>query len=76
MLPDNVDYNDLKRLIKLRTTQDQTQAIDVSGNGTTDESSLQAFEDELYAELLEQYQRIDLFVKSKAGEIQRRLGMS
>ena len=31
------------------------------------------FEEELYQELFEQHQRIDLFVKSKSGEITRRL---
>ena len=31
------------------------------------------FEEELHAELLDQHQRIDLFVRSKSGEIERRL---
>ena len=73
--PDNVDYNDIKRLIKVRTTQGQGQgqakAIAVSGHET---KALHAFEDELYRELRDQHQRIDLFVQSKAGEIGRRLG--
>lgn len=34
---------------------------------------LQAFEDEFFAELVDQHQRVDLFVRSKAGEIHRRL---
>lgn len=34
----------------------------------------QKFESELYLVLEEQHQRIDLFVKSKAREIQHRLG--
>ena len=34
---------------------------------------LQEFEEELYDELYEQHQRIDLFVQSKSGEISRRL---
>ncbi|KAI9822765.1 MAG: hypothetical protein M1832_002998 [Thelocarpon impressellum] len=71
--PYNVDYNDLKRLIKLRTTEDQPRAVDICGQGRRDTGALQAFEDELYGELVEQFQRIDLFVQSKAGEIQRRL---
>jgi len=35
---------------------------------------LQQFEDSLFFILKEQHHRIDLFVKSKAGEIRRRLG--
>ena len=75
--PDNVDYNDIKRLIKVRTTQGQGQgqgqakAIPISGHET---KALHAFENELYGELRDQHQRIDLFVQSKAGEIGRRLG--
>ena len=70
---DNVDYNDIKRLIKVRTTHGQGQAKAIPGNGN-EAKQLQAFENELYHELREQHQRIDLFVQSKAGEIGRRLG--
>lgn len=35
--------------------------------------ALQAFENEFFAELVDQHQRVDLFVQSKAGEIHRRL---
>lgn len=71
--PDNVDYNDIKRLIKVRTTQGQGQAKAIPG--TDNESKLlNGFEDELYHELCDQHQRIDLFVQSKAGEVGRRLG--
>ncbi len=74
-MADNIDYNEIKHLIKIRTTRDQARAIDVPGKerGGT---ALREFESELYDELYEQYQRIDLFVRSKAGEIKRRLGVS
>lgn len=35
--------------------------------------ALQAFEDEFFFHLVDQHQRVDLFVQSKAGEINRRL---
>ena len=71
--PDNIDYNDIKHLIKVRTThgQGQPKAIPGSDNET---KAFHAFEDELYHELRDQHQRIDLFVQSKAGEVGRRLG--
>ena len=71
--PDNVDYNDIKRLIKVRTTDNQGQAKSIPGSDN-EAKQLSEFEDELYKELREQHQRIDLFVQSKAGEIARRLG--
>ncbi|KAL6715024.1 hypothetical protein ACLMJK_007285 [Lecanora helva] len=70
--PDNVDYNDIKRLIKVRTTYGQCEARAIPGSNN-EAKQLQAFEDELYCELREQHQRIDLFVQSKSGEIARRL---
>lgn len=70
---DNVDYNDIKHLIKVRTTQGQGQARAVPGSDG-EAKAFQAFEDELFRELRDQHQRIDLFVQSKAGEIARRLG--
>lgn len=69
-----MDYNDIKHLIKIRTTHDQGQAKDIPGRNN-EAKKLQVFEDELYGELCEQYQRVDLFVKSKSGEIGRRLCM-
>ena len=71
--PDNVDYNDIKHLIKLRTTQRQGQAKPIPGSHH-ETKAFHAFENELYHELHDQHQRIDLFVRSKAGEIARRLG--
>lgn len=71
-MPDNVDYNDIKRLIKANTTKSQAEAIAIPGK-CNEAKALQKFEDELYAELREQHQRVDLFVQCKAGEITRRL---
>ncbi|KAL9002076.1 MAG: hypothetical protein Q9188_004968, partial [Gyalolechia gomerana] len=68
----NVDYNDLKRLIKIRTTRGQGEALTIPGH-QNEARSLQAFENEFFAELVDQHQRVDLFVQSKAGEINRRL---
>lgn len=70
--PDNVDYNDIKHLIKVRTSQGQGQARSIPGSDD-ETKAFHAFEDELYRELRDQHQRIDLFVQSKAGEIGRRL---
>jgi hypothetical protein len=74
--PDNVEYNEIKHLIKVRTTRDQAHAISIPGRGNGENATLNEFEDELYAELSEQHQRIDLFVFSKSGEISRRLSKS
>ena len=71
-LLDNVDYNEIKRLIKTRTTNDAAQAISIPGTESGGKA-LQELEDELYAELFDQHQRINLFVQSKSGEIKRRL---
>lgn len=70
-LSDNVDYDDIKRMIKKHTTPGSGQAVSIPGQGGEIEKN---FEDALYSILLEQHQRIDLFVRSKTGEIQRRLG--
>ena len=71
--PDNIDYNDIKHLIKLRTTQRQGQARPIPGSHH-ETKTFNTFENELYHELHDQHQRIDLFVRSKTGEIARRLG--
>ena len=71
---DNIDYNEIKHLIKLRTSPTQGKAKVIAVPGQFNESKVfEEFEGELYQELLEQHQRIDLFVKSKSGEITRRL---
>jgi hypothetical protein len=69
---DNVDYNEIKYLIKARTTKGQATAISIPGYGN-ENAALDEFEEQLYDEFCDQHQRINLFVKSKAGEIQRRL---
>ncbi|MCJ1475307.1 hypothetical protein MMC13_003969 [Lambiella insularis] len=68
----NVDYNEIKHLIKCRTTRSHGQAISIPGQGHEGRASAE-FEEELYAELSDQHQRIDLFVRSKTGETERRL---
>jgi hypothetical protein len=40
------------------------------------DTALTKFEERLYQELCNQHGRVDMFVKSKADEITRRLGMS
>ena len=76
-LTDNIDYDDIKHLIKERTHRNHdprvpATAISIPGQDSTLEP-LESFEAELFAELQEQHGRIDLFVKSKLGEITRRL---
>ncbi|KAI9739420.1 MAG: hypothetical protein M1818_005108 [Claussenomyces sp. TS43310] len=69
-MPYNVDYNELKHLIKVNTTRDQGRAITIPGYSDT---TLQRFEDQFYDELCNQHDRVDLFVKSKADEFNRTL---
>ncbi|KAK5164006.1 hypothetical protein LTR04_002080 [Oleoguttula sp. CCFEE 6159] len=68
--PDNVDYDDIKQLIKEHTTLGTGKALSIPGQG---DSSARDFENTLFDIFADQHQRIDLFVKSKTGEIQRRL---
>lgn len=68
---DNVDYNSLKREIKVHTIKDQGTAIAIPGQPDV---ALSKFEDALFRELVLQHDRVDLFVNSKASEITRRLG--
>ena len=68
--PDNVDYNELKNLIKVYTTEDQGQAIAIPGHV---DAALAKFEDQFFTELSNQHDRVDLFVWSKADEVRRRL---
>jgi hypothetical protein len=69
---DNVDYNDVKQLIKLHTTNNVAHPTPIPGKESEPKTD-PSFEDELHGELSNQHQRIDLFVQSKAGEIARRL---
>ncbi|KAL2162417.1 hypothetical protein VTH06DRAFT_7330 [Thermothelomyces fergusii] len=66
----NIDYNSLKQHIKAHTSRDQATAIAIPGRPNT---ALAQFEDDFYAELCRQHDRVDLFVSTKADEISRRL---
>lgn len=68
---DNIDYDEVKHFIKENTTPSKGKSISVPGRG---DDKLREFQDELFDILADQHQRIDLFVRSKSGEIQRRLG--
>jgi SPX domain protein involved in polyphosphate accumulation len=68
--PDNIDYNELKELIRVNTSHDPGQAITIPGN---DDSALHDFENVFFLELHNQHDRVNLFVKSKADEFRRRL---
>ncbi|MCJ1313246.1 hypothetical protein MMC25_006923 [Agyrium rufum] len=71
----NIDYNEIKHLIKIRTTSfkknGKSKAISIPGTGGVEVDT--ALEQELYMELSSQHERMDLFVQSKAGEITRKL---
>lgn len=70
---DNVDYDEIKNFIKKETThKDKASPVHIPGQHDTEQSRPQ-FEDELYEILKDQYERINLFTKSKHGEIERRL---
>ncbi|EME44432.1 hypothetical protein DOTSEDRAFT_152287 [Dothistroma septosporum NZE10] len=69
----NIDYDDIKNFIKENTTPGKGKTVSVPGRG---DDKLAEFENSLFNILADQHQRIDLFVKSKAGEIQRRLDHS
>lgn len=66
----NLNYNELKRLIKLRTTNGAPSPVPIPGQSDHRWSLL---EDEIFALLKEQYDNIGLFLRSKHGEIERRL---
>ncbi|OAG07297.1 SPX-domain-containing protein [Paraphaeosphaeria sporulosa] len=66
----NIDYDYLKDLIKHQTTSGTSKALSIPGQG---ESSEKAFGGTFYRDLKAQHDRINLFVRSKSGEIQRRL---
>ncbi|EAT87592.2 hypothetical protein SNOG_05201 [Parastagonospora nodorum SN15] len=68
--PDNIDYDYLKDLIKHQTTPGTNKAVSIPGQG---ESSERAFGETFLQVLQAQHDRINLFVRSKSGEIERRL---
>lgn len=71
--PDNIDYDDVKHYIKENTTAGNGNSISIPGAVDVRGKEL---EDNLYGILQQQHQRISLFIRSKTGEIERRLGES
>ncbi|KAF9637940.1 SPX domain-containing protein [Lasiodiplodia theobromae] len=68
--PYNVDYDEIKHLIKEHTTPGNGKAVSIPGQPDVNRNQ---FEDQLFDILSGEHQRIDLFVRSKSGEIERRL---
>ncbi|KAF1960179.1 hypothetical protein CC80DRAFT_513822 [Byssothecium circinans] len=66
----NIDYDYLKDLIKHQTSTGTRKAVSIPGQGATSEK---AFGDTFYHALKAQHDRIYLFIRSKSGEIERRL---
>jgi len=66
----NVNYNELKRLIKLRTSSGVALPLTIPGQGI---SRWEDLEKELFSLLKDQHDNITLFLRSKQGEIERRL---
>ncbi|KAF2745628.1 hypothetical protein M011DRAFT_469290 [Sporormia fimetaria CBS 119925] len=66
----NIDYDHLKDLIKHHTTPGAGNPLSIPGQGSTTE---QAFSATFFDVLRAQHDRINLFIKSKSGEIERRL---
>jgi SPX domain protein involved in polyphosphate accumulation len=69
----NIDYDFLKDLIKHHTTPGAGTAVSIPGQGDTTE---QAFSETFFKVLRAQHDRINLFIKSKRGEIERRLNFA
>ena len=67
----NIDYDYLKDLIKHQTTSGTNKAVSIPGQGTG--STEKAFSETFLKVLQAQHDRINLFVRSKSGEIERRL---
>ncbi|MDI1487312.1 MAG: hypothetical protein OHK93_006581 [Ramalina farinacea] len=68
----NVDYDDLKYLIKLHTTGNPTEAQPIP-NGKPETLRAHQLEDQLFEELERQHARVNDFVQVKSGEVSRRL---
>jgi hypothetical protein len=69
-LSDNIDYDELKVLIKVHMTRDQ---VPIPGQ---EDTSLAKFEEVFFNEICNPYDRVDLFVSSKVDEISRQLSKS
>jgi len=55
----------------VHTTQDQATTIAILGHG--EDVTLHNFENRLYLELCRQYNHVEMFISSKAGELSRRI---
>lgn len=71
-MADNVDYNGLKYLIKERTTNIKTNPVTIPGQGPSSDAWTQ-LETELFPIIWQQHDRVSLFIRSKYGELKRRL---
>jgi hypothetical protein len=69
-MAENLEYNLVKSIIKENTTAGGAKAISIPGQGDEVEH---AFEDKVLKTLVDNHNRISLFVKSKCGEIESRL---
>ena len=70
---DNLDYDDLKQMVKDHTASAPNHPLFIPGQGS-EARATKDIEDEMYGQLLQQHDRVDLFVQSKAGELARKLG--
>ena len=70
VIPDNINYDSLKRTIKVHTTKGQASAITIPGHQA---SALEKFENDLYLQLKFEHDRTGRFVALKATEIGWRL---
>lgn len=70
---ENVAYDSIKQLIKDHTSPGKGQAVTIPGKGDSVDDT---FEDQLFIVFAEQHDNVNLFVRSKSGEIDRRLGKS
>ncbi|KAL6251243.1 hypothetical protein RBB50_001451 [Rhinocladiella similis] len=66
----NVKYNELKHLIKTRTSAGVAVPVGIPAQG---KSRWEELENELYTLLEGEYDNVTLFLRSKQGEIERRL---
>ena len=67
-----MDYDEIKKLIKHETSDRAHLSITIPGK-STDSLLSEGFEQDLFGLLAEEHERVDLFCKSKTGEIHRRL---
>lgn len=66
----NVNYNEIKRLIKIRTTAGIAAPISIPGQGTHRWTEL---ENDMFHTLKQQHDNVSLFLRTKHGEIDRRI---